>query len=66
MYSRAAILPISVVLYNNYGIVCKLDDVIPNPEIQINTTDIPDGNYYLNILQGEEIIEQQIIFIKHN
>ena len=66
MYSRAAILPISVVLYNNYGIVCKFDDVIPNPEIQINTTDIPDGNYYLNILQGEEIIEQQIIFIKHN
>lgn len=56
---------IMLYLYNDYGIVCSRSVNTADEEIQIDVTNLPNGNYYLNTVADGEVIERELIFIKH-
>jgi len=57
--------PLSVILYNDFGVVKMLDSDTEQESLQIETYDVPNGTYYLNIVKSGEIIDRKVIFIKH-
>lgn len=56
---------VTVQLYNDYNIVKTLQVYEGEDVLQMNTSDLPNGTYYLNITKDGVVITRQLILIKH-
>jgi len=52
-----------VILYDNKGQILRSSDTA-NKKCNLNIADIPNGTYYLHVIDGDNVVEKQII-IKH-
>ncbi len=52
-------------LYNDFGLVRSMEADSSQSYIQMNVADLPNGTYYLNILKNGEVIDRQVVMIKH-
>lgn len=55
----------SIRIYNNYTLVRSFDNVSLDVPFQVDTADLPNGYYYLNIIRDGQVIDRQLIIIKH-
>ncbi|MDB5131716.1 MAG: Protein of unknown function precursor [Mucilaginibacter sp.] len=54
-----------IVVYNDKGQILKsAKNENGNASVNIGTADIPDGNYFLHIMQGSNVIEKQVM-VRH-
>lgn len=63
--SRLTCEPIVVSLHDDHGLVRSVEADSSQPEIKIDVSDLPNGFYYLNILKGGELIDRQVVLVKH-
>ncbi len=56
---------ITINLYNNFGLMRSVEADTSQTDIQMNVADLPNGTYYLNILKNGEVIDRQVVMIKH-
>lgn len=52
-------------LYNDFGLMRSMEADSSQSDIQMNVADLPNGTYYLNILKNGEVIDRQVVMIKH-
>lgn len=52
-------------LYNDYGLVRSVTFDGSQPSVNMNVSDLAAGTYYLNIMKNGNVIDRQVIFIKH-
>lgn len=50
-------------LYSNFALVRSV--ALASPTTQMNVGDLPNGTYYLNIVENGEIVDRQIVIIQH-
>jgi hypothetical protein len=53
-----------VVVYNDKGKILKSASQNGSPDVTFATDDMPDGNYFLHIIQGSSVIEKQVM-VRH-
>ena len=54
-----------VKVYNDKGKILKsAQNEHGAPDVTISTADIPDGNYFLHVIQGNSVIEKQVM-VRH-
>jgi len=54
----------NVILYNDKGKILRSSKSEKGEAVKLNTADIPNGNYFLHILEGKETTKKQVI-IQH-
>lgn len=64
-YSMPVPETITAALYNSYGMVRNITFDSSETRVDMNVSDLPEGTYYLNILKEGNVIESQVVFIKH-
>lgn len=57
--------PLVVALYNDFGMVRSVTFDDSQPSVDMNVSDLAAGTYYLNIMKNGNVIDRQVIFIKH-
>lgn len=62
---QANLMPVKLLLYNDYGIVRTTDATSDSAEISMNVSNLPDGTYYLNVVVGSNAVIRRIVTIKH-
>lgn len=62
---QANLMPVKLLLYNDYGIVRATDATSDSAEISMNVSNLPDGTYYLNVVVGSNAVIRRIVTIKH-
>ena len=50
-------------LYSDFALVRSV--ALANPTTQMNVSDLPNGTYYLNIVENGEVVDRQIVIIQH-
>lgn len=50
-------------LYSNFALVRSV--ALANSTTQMNVSDLPNGTYYLNIVENGEVVDRQIVIIQH-
>ncbi len=53
------------ILYTDMSLVRTVSFSSAEKSADISTRDLPSGTYYLNILEGPDIVDRQVIIIKH-
>ncbi|MDB5124500.1 MAG: prcA [Mucilaginibacter sp.] len=54
-----------IVVYNDKGkIVKSAKNEHGSPDVTVSTGDMPDGNYFLHIIQGSNVVEKQVM-VRH-
>ena len=62
---QANLMPVKLLLYNDYGIVRATDATSYSADISMNVSNLPDGTYYLNVVVGSNAVIRRIVTIKH-
>ena len=62
---QANLMPVKLLLYNDYGIVRATDATSDSAEISMNVSNLPDGTYYLNVVVGSNAVIRRIVTIKN-
>lgn len=63
--SRESSQQITICLYNDSGEVRTVTAGSEDAVIQMDVSDIPGGNYYLNVIRDGSVINSQVVVIKH-
>ena len=50
-------------LYSDFALVRSV--ALANSTTQMNVSDLPNGTYYLNIVENGEVVDRQIVIIQH-
>ncbi len=58
-------IEITANLYSDMSLVRTVSFSSAEKSADISTCDLPSGTYYLNILEGKDIVDRQTIIIKH-
>lgn len=65
MRTSFAVETLTIILYNDYGIMKTLHVDSSQDDIQMDTSTVPNGMYYLNVMKNGEVIDRQIVIVKH-
>ncbi len=65
MASMDSPIEITANLYSDMSLVRTVSFSSAEKSADISTRDLPSGTYYLNILEGPDIVDRQVIIIKH-
>lgn len=52
-------------LYNNYGLIRSVEGIFGETVVQMSVSDLPEGNYYLNILTDGLLADRKMVIVKH-
>lgn len=65
-YSVSIPEPMTIRLFNDFGLSRSVESDSSQPEIQMNVSDLPEGTYYLNVLRDGQVIQRSVVLIRHN
>lgn len=63
-FDKSVVKSYNVILYNDKRKILRTAKSEKGEAVKLNTADIPNGNYFLHIIEGKEVIKKQII-IQH-
>lgn len=61
---KLAVKSYDVILYNDKGKILRSAKSTKGEAVKLNTVEIPNGNYFLHIIEGKEVTKKQVI-IQH-